>query len=110
MKKRKLTRGRILTAGPTGIIESEEPAAELYECLEYFTNLWNERVNADNFDLISMLARRGNPKYGPLEYLGNLVLLIVGNTHPKLVSQYFCTNLFRGMGKLKNNDLSQCGG
>jgi cytochrome P450 len=50
------------------------------ECLEYFQNLWKERqAMAPNNDLISMLvhgaATRNMP---PLEYLGNLVLLIVG--------------------------------
>ncbi len=54
--------------------------AELGKMLAYFTRLWNERVNAPpKNDLISMLAH--NPatrNMGPLEYMGNLVLLIVG--------------------------------
>jgi cytochrome P450 len=58
----------------------EERLAELGRMLEYFTRLWNERVNAaPRYDLVSMLAH--NPatrNMGPVEYMGNLVLLIVG--------------------------------
>jgi cytochrome P450 len=53
---------------------------ELGRCLAYFTRLWNERVNAPPApDLISMLAH-GEATRGmsPREFLGNLVLLIVG--------------------------------
>jgi cytochrome P450 len=55
--------------------------AELRKCLEYFARLWNQRVNASHpgNDLVSMLAH--NPatrEMGPREYLGNLILLIVG--------------------------------
>ena len=79
----KLTRwSDVATARPgDGIIENDEQRySELYECLEYFTKLWNERVNSDpKTDLISMLAH--NPltrNMEPMEYLGNLILLIVG--------------------------------
>ncbi|ARU03742.1 cytochrome P450 [Comamonas serinivorans] len=58
----------------------EERLAELHKMLAYFTRLWNERVNAEpGHDLVSMLAH--NPatrNMGPAEYMGNLVLLIVG--------------------------------
>ncbi len=68
-----------LAGGPT-----PEPVrrAALMECLEVFTGLWNERINNDpseDIDLISMLAH--NPEtqnMEPMEYLGNLILLIVG--------------------------------
>ena len=101
----------VSTAGPeTGIIESEEQRrAELYECLEYFTNLWNERVNGPpNFDLISMLAQGEETKnMDPLEYLGNLVLLIVGGndtTRNSMSASIFATNLFPSeWDKLKND-------
>ena len=58
----------------------EERQAELVKMAQYFTRLWNERVNAPpKTDLIWMLAHgpatRNMP---PLEFLGNLVLLIVG--------------------------------
>ena len=58
----------------------EQQRQELIECLEYFTGLWNERVNAPpGNDLISMLAHGESTKnMAPMEYLGNLVLLIVG--------------------------------
>jgi len=58
----------------------EERLAELHNMLAYFTRLWNERVNAEpGHDLVSMLAH--NPatrNMTPREYMGNLVLLIVG--------------------------------
>ena len=81
--RRKLTRwSDVATADEhSGIIESEDQRrAELYECLEYFTGLWNERVNEPpRGDLISMLAHGESTKnMDPVEYLGNLVLLIVG--------------------------------
>ncbi|MBL8382849.1 MAG: cytochrome P450, partial [Burkholderiales bacterium] len=54
--------------------------AILGECLGYFTRLWNERVNAEpGNDLISMLAHApATRNMSPHEFLGNLVLLIVG--------------------------------
>jgi cytochrome P450 len=63
------------------LVESQEARqAELAKMLVYFTKLWNQRVNAPpGNDLVSMLAH--NPatrNMGPLEYMGNLVLLIVG--------------------------------
>jgi cytochrome P450 len=53
---------------------------ELMECLGYFTRLWNERVNAPpKGDLISMLAYGEHTRnMSSNEYLGNLILLIVG--------------------------------
>ncbi len=58
----------------------EERMAELRKMLAYFTRLWNERVNAPpRTDLISMLAHGASTRnMSPLEYMGNLVLLIVG--------------------------------
>ena len=81
--RRKLTRwSDVSTARPgDGIVESEEQREqELYECLEYFTRLWNERVNSEpKTDLISMLAHNPETRnMDPMEYLGNLILLIVG--------------------------------
>jgi len=81
--RRKLTRwSDVATAVPgMGVIESEEEGrAELYECLQTFTDLWNERVNAlPANDFISMLAHgESTQNMEPLEYLGNLLLLIVG--------------------------------
>ncbi|WP_284276050.1 cytochrome P450 [Bradyrhizobium iriomotense] len=52
----------------------------LSECLDYFTRLWNERVNAEaRLDLISMMAHSPATRHmKPSEFLGNLILLIVG--------------------------------
>ena len=64
-----------------GMIDSEEQRKQIMlECLEYFTGLWNERVKAPpSNDLISMLAHgEATRNMGPVEYLGNLILLIVG--------------------------------
>ncbi len=81
--RRKLTRwSDVATADEqSGIIESEEQRREeLVECLMYFTELWNQRVNQPPaMDLVSMLAHGESTKnMDPMEYLGNLVLLIVG--------------------------------
>ena len=81
--RRKLTRwSDVATADEeSGIIETEEQRrAELIECLEYFTGLWNERVNEPpRHDLVSMLAHGESTRnMDPVEYLGNLILLIVG--------------------------------
>jgi cytochrome P450 len=64
-----------------GFIDSEQRREEVFaECLAYFTRLWNERVNAPpQSDLISMLAHgEATRNMTPREYLGNLILLIVG--------------------------------
>jgi cytochrome P450 len=60
--------------------EPEVRMAELRKMLEYFSRLWNERVNAPpRTDLISMLAHGpATRNMGPAEFMGNLVLLIVG--------------------------------
>jgi len=82
--RRKLTRwSDIVTAGvDTDLVESREAAwAEIMECAAYFTNLWSQRVNAEvpGNDLISMMANAEATKdMPPMEYLGNILLLIVG--------------------------------
>ncbi len=81
--RRKLTRwSDVATAIPGGgIIETEEQRrAELRECLEYFTGLWNQRVDGPlTGDLISMMAHsEATRNQSPMEYLGNLMLLIIG--------------------------------
>ncbi len=54
--------------------------AALLECLEVFTGLWNERINQPpGNDLISMMAHSEDTQnMEPMEFLGNLILLIVG--------------------------------
>ncbi|HEY2179965.1 MAG TPA: cytochrome P450 [Caulobacteraceae bacterium] len=82
--RRKLTRWSDVATTPigeNGLVETEEARrAELFECADYFLNLWNERVNAPpKNDLISMLAHGESTKnMDKMEYLGNLILLIVG--------------------------------
>ncbi len=83
-ERRKLTRwSDVATAVEgAGVIDTQEQReAELLECAQYFTRLWNERVNArePGGDLISMLAHGESTRnMAPMEYLGNLILLIVG--------------------------------
>ena len=81
--RRKLTRwSDVATASvDSGIIESEDQRrAELYECVDYFTRLWDERIKGPpGNDLISMLAHGESTRnMDRMEYLGNLILLIVG--------------------------------
>jgi cytochrome P450 len=71
------------TGDPDGngpVTSWEQRLAELGRCQDYFTRLWNQRVNAEpGNDLISMLAHSpATRNMGPQEYLGNLILLIVG--------------------------------
>ena len=83
-ERRKLTRwSDVATADEnSGVVESEDQRrAELFECADYFMRLWNERVNAPEVggDLISMLAHGESTRnMDRMEYLGNLILLIVG--------------------------------
>ncbi|MFC3077648.1 cytochrome P450 [Phenylobacterium terrae] len=87
--RRKLTRwSDVATAGPeSGLFDSTDPEQaeqqrrmELFECVDYFTRLWEERVKAEpKPDLISMLAHgEATRNMDRMEYLGNLILLIVG--------------------------------
>jgi cytochrome P450 len=64
---------------PDGM-EPEARMVELGKMLAYFTRLWNERVNEPpRTDLVSMLAHGAATRnMSPREYMGNLVLLIVG--------------------------------
>lgn len=72
----------VATAIPGGgVVNSQEERWEsIQECLAYFTHLWNERVNSEpGNDLVSMLAHgEATRNMPPMEYLGNIVLLIVG--------------------------------
>jgi cytochrome P450 len=66
-----------LSGGPTP--EAARRAA-LLECLEYFTRLRDVRANEPlKPDLLSMLAHgKDTRNIEPMEFLGNLILLIVG--------------------------------
>jgi len=66
---------------PDAPVKSDEARfAELGRMAEYFSRLWNERVNAEpKFDLISMLAHGETTRnMTPQEFIGTLALLIVG--------------------------------
>ena len=85
-ERRKLTFwSDVATAPPESkLFKTDDPETErkmiLFECVDYFTRLWNERVNAPpKGDLISMLAHgEATRNMDRMEYLGNLILLIVG--------------------------------
>jgi len=67
--------------GPGQLCETEDERQEkLMECLACFTRLWNERVHLPPAgDLVSMLAHgEATKNMTPDEYLGNLMLLIIG--------------------------------
>ena len=86
--RRKLTHwSDMATADPqlSGLYTSPEHYQQEFietmtECAEYFTRLWNERVNEPpKGDLISMLAHGESTRdMDPQEFLGNLLLLIIG--------------------------------
>ncbi len=66
-----------------GVVDSEAKRLELLtECLHAMTALWHERVKQPpRFDLISMMAHGEGTQDlldRPFEFLGNLILLIVG--------------------------------
>jgi cytochrome P450 len=81
--RRKLTYwSDVVTAVPGhGLIDSlEQKLAIFMEYHAYFTDIWNQRVNAPpGNDLISMLAHGpATRNMEPREYFGNVVLLTVG--------------------------------
>ncbi|MFT7688225.1 MAG: cytochrome P450, partial [Candidatus Azotimanducaceae bacterium] len=84
---------------PGGLIESEEERrVELLECLEYFTRLRDERLLNPGNDLVSMLAHGEDTKdMSPMNYLGNLLLLIVGGndtTRNSMTGSIYALNKF----------------
>ncbi|WP_407151075.1 cytochrome P450 [Bradyrhizobium sp. ORS 86] len=71
----------VATPKPGHAIDSwDKRSTILSECLSYFTRLWNERIDAEpRLDLISLMAHSPATRHmEPSEFLGNLVLLIVG--------------------------------
>lgn len=95
-----------LAGGPT-----PEPVRRkaLMECLEYFTALRDERVNQPpRPDLLSMLAHGKDTRdMPPMEFLGNLILLIVGGndtTRNSISGGVYALNLNPGeYQKLRDN-------
>ncbi|WP_338696068.1 MULTISPECIES: cytochrome P450 [Bradyrhizobium] len=81
----------------------------LFECLDYFTRLWNERINAEpRLDLISMMAHSPATRHmDPMEFLGNLILLIVGGndtTRNSITGGLLFMNRYPSeLRKLRNN-------
>jgi len=65
---------------PGGVIEShEQRQQELMECVQYFSQLWEERRMNPGADFVSMLVHGEATKdKSAMEHLGNLLLLIVG--------------------------------
>ena len=82
--RRKLTRWSDVATtipGPDGLVATEdERQAELMECATYFARLWKERINEPpKSDLLSMMAHSDATRdMDPRNFLGNLILLIVG--------------------------------
>jgi len=72
----------VAVSGPNvgGGYSEEERRDILMDCLSFFTDLWNQRVSGPpKQDLISLLSHDPATRdMDPLEYLGNLILLIVG--------------------------------
>ena len=86
----------------------EQRMAELMDCLAYFNRLWKEREGGDGIDFVSMMAR--SPAFqgmDPLEYLGNVILLIVGGndtTRNSISGGVYAMNQFpEEFDKLKAN-------
>jgi cytochrome P450 len=85
-ERRKLTYWSDIASGTPemtgGDVSDEERLAAMGECLATFTRIWHERKGREGaFDLISLLQRDPNTADmvdRPMEYLGNLMLLIVG--------------------------------
>jgi cytochrome P450 len=82
--RRKLTRWSDVATtipGPDGLVATEdERQAELTECAGYFARLWKERIEQPpKSDLLSMMAHGAATRdMDAKNFLGNLVLLIVG--------------------------------
>jgi cytochrome P450 len=118
--RRKLTRwSDVATASPdSGLFDSTDPEkaeeqrrAELFECVDYFMRLWNERVNAPpQGDLISMLAHgEATRDMDRMEYLGNLILLIVGGndtTRNSISGSVYAQHLFPEQERILRADHS----
>ncbi len=82
-ERRRLTHWSDVMTNPPGhgpVVSYEQKRTEITECFSKFTELWNERVNAEpKFDLISMLAHNeATRNMDPLEFHGNVGLLIIG--------------------------------
>jgi len=82
-ERRRLTHWSDMMTNPPGygpVTSWEQKRAEISECFSVFTELWNQKVNAEPaFDLISMLAHgEATRDMDVNEYHGNVTLLIIG--------------------------------
>jgi cytochrome P450 len=112
-ERRKLTRwSNVATAAPGNReVIASEPAreAELQECGAYFAELWRERKKQPpKVDLLSMMAHsEATREMDPNNFLGNLILLIVGGndtTRNSLSGSVYALNLFPDQyAKLRQN-------
>jgi cytochrome P450 len=103
-ERRKLTAWSDLATSSTalgGVLPDEVRRQGLMECLAYFTELRDERVNWDpeeHNDLITLMAHSpATNKMDPMEYLGNLLLLIIGGndtTRNSISGGVYALNLF----------------
>jgi cytochrome P450 len=111
--RRKLTRWSDIATtipGPDGLVATEdERQAELRDCAQYFGRLWNERVGQPpKSDLLSMMAHsEATRDMDPRNFLGNLILLIVGGndtTRNTMSGSIYALNRNPGQyRKLKDN-------
>lgn len=90
-------------AGDIELVKNEELRAQrlqhMYECGAYFTNLWNQKVDKEPTpDLISMMIHSDAMSHmDQMEFLGNLILLIVGGndtTRNSMSAAAYGLNLF----------------
>ncbi len=102
-ERRKLTRwSNVATAAPGNrdVIASEKARdEELQECGAYFAKLWEERARQPmKTDLLSMMAHsEATRNMDPRNFLGNLILLIVGGndtTRNSLSGSVYALNQF----------------
>jgi cytochrome P450 len=100
--RRKLTRWSDVATGrgnPDIVADETQWRLELLECAQYFSRLWDARKDAPpSYDLISLMSHDPNMRsMPPQEFLGNLILLIVGGndtTRNSITGGVYALNTF----------------